>query len=45
MRDKERESTHTIASRNAMEKKKNSILCLVMGSGIVSTDKWWWLDN
>ena len=44
MRDKERESTHTIASRNAMEK-KNSILCLVMGSGIVSTDKWWWLDN
>ena len=29
MRDKERESTHTIASRNAMENKKKKIVFFV----------------
>ena len=25
--------------------KQNSFLCLVMGSDIASTGKWWWLDS
>ena len=25
--------------------KKNSLLCLVIGNGTASTDKWWWLSD
>ena len=45
MRDRERESTHTVTGRKSHSKqtnKQNSILCLAEGN---STDKWWWLNH
>ena len=49
MRDRERESTHTVTDRkattNKQTNKQNNILYLVMESGIASIGKWWWLND
>ena len=47
MKDGERERTPTLQQVGVPQQtnEQNSLLCLVIGSGIASTGKWWWLSD